>query len=69
MEEKLRLPLLEAAPFLGISPHTLRAWVRDRRIAFHRMGRRIVFARGDLERFIQQHRVPPARAQRNSRQR
>jgi len=59
-----KLSLLEAAPILGISPYTLRAWVRDRRIAFHRMGRRIVFDRGDLEQYIRQHRVPPARSQR-----
>jgi excisionase family DNA binding protein len=60
----IKLSLLEAAPFLGISPHTLRVWVRDRRIAFHRMGRRIVFDRGDLEQYFRQHRVPPARSQR-----
>lgn len=53
-----KLSLIEAAPLLGVSPHTLRSWIRERRIAFHRLGRRIVFARDDLERFLENNRVP-----------
>ena len=53
-----KLNLMEAAPALGVSPHTLRAWTRQRRIPFYRCGRRIVFARQDLEDFLAQHRVP-----------
>jgi excisionase family DNA binding protein len=53
-----RLSLLEAAPILGVSPHTLRAWTRERRVAFHRLGRRIVFDRADLEAFLRANRVP-----------
>ena len=52
-----KLSLLEAAPMLGVSPHTLRAWTRERRIPFHRCGRRIVFAVGDLERFLADNRI------------
>ena len=52
-----KLSLSEAAPMLGVSPHTLRAWTRERRIAFHRCGRRIVFAVSDLERFLAESRV------------
>ena len=47
----------ESACFLGISVHTLRAWTRERRIPFHRCGRRIVFALSDLERFLADNRV------------
>jgi excisionase family DNA binding protein len=47
----------ESARFLGVSPHTLRAWTRERRIPFHRCGRRIVFAVADLERFLADNRV------------
>lgn len=47
----------ESAHFLGVSPHTLRAWTRERRIPFHRCGRRIVFALADLERFLADNRV------------
>jgi excisionase family DNA binding protein len=52
-----KLDLTQAAPFLGVSPHTLRAWTRERRIPFHRCGRRIVFALVDLERFLADNRV------------
>jgi excisionase family DNA binding protein len=48
----------EAARVLGISRHTVRAWVRGRRLAHHRLGRRIVFSPEDLERFIRASRVP-----------
>jgi excisionase family DNA binding protein len=67
-----RLSLLEAAPILGVSPHTVRAWTRQRRLPYHKLGRRLVFDRADLERFLAEHRVPareaasrarPARAQ------
>lgn len=52
--------VVEAAGVLGVSPHTLRAWIRDRRIPFHRLGRRIMFAQADLQQFIRAHRVPAA---------
>ena len=52
-----KLDLTQAAPMLGVSPHTLRAWTRERRIPFHRCGRRIVFAVSDLERFLADNRV------------
>ena len=52
-----KLDLTQAAPMLGVSPHTLRAWTRERRIPFHRCGRRIVFAVNDLERFLADNRV------------
>lgn len=67
MEVARRLSLLEAAPFLGVSPHTVRAWARARRIPFHRLGRRLVFDRADLERFLAANRVP-AREEREGRQ-
>lgn len=49
--------LVRAAAFIGVSPHTLRAWTRERRIPFHRCGRRIVFVVADLERFLADNRV------------
>lgn len=53
----VKLSLVEAAPILGVSPHTLRAWTRERRISFYRNGRRIVFAVSDLEQFLADNRV------------
>lgn len=55
--DRVKLSLIEAAPILGVSPHTLRAWTRERRIPFYRNGRRIVFAVHDLERFLAGNRV------------
>lgn len=55
--ECVKLSLVEAAPILGVSPHTLRAWAREKRIPFYRNGRRIVFAVPDLEQFLADNRV------------
>ena len=52
-----RLSVTEAAPFLGVSVFTVRAWIRQRRLPFHRLGRRIVLDQADLERFLAAHRV------------
>jgi excisionase family DNA binding protein len=51
------LSLLEAGPLLGVSPYTLRAWVREGRIPYIRVGRRIVFDPRDLEAFVQAARI------------
>lgn len=53
-----KLSVREAAPFLGVSVFTVRAWIRQHRLPFHRLGRRIVIDRGDLEAFLRAHRVP-----------
>lgn len=54
------LSLMEAAPVVGVSPFTLRAWVRERKLPFFRCGRRIVFRRGELEQWLRSRRVAPA---------
>ena len=59
--ENDRLNLLEAAPIVGVSPYTLRAWIRQRRIPFYRVGRRVMFSRQELEGFMDRHRVDPVR--------
>ena len=56
-EESDKLSVYEAAPLLGVSPYTLRAWIRQRRLPFFRCGRRIVFAQKDLDQFLAQCRV------------
>jgi excisionase family DNA binding protein len=57
--QSMKLTLLDAAPMLGVSPYTLRAWVRKRRVPFYRCGRRIVVSRCDLESFLESWRVVP----------
>ena len=52
-----RLSVREAGVFLGVSVYTIRAWIRQRRVPFHRLGRRIVLDQIDLERFLAAHRV------------
>lgn len=49
--------IVEAGRLLGVSPFTVRAWIRERRIPFFRCGRRIVFALADIERFLADNRV------------
>jgi len=55
--ETKRLSVERAAPILGVSPFTLRKWIRERRLPFHQVGRRIVLDRGDLEAFLRACRV------------
>lgn len=55
--ETRRLSVKGAAPILGVSAFTLRKWVRERRIPFHQVGRRIVLDRDDLEAFLRACRV------------
>lgn len=55
--ETRRLSIRQGATLLGISPHTLRQWLRERRVPFYRCGRRVVLDRADLEAFLRAHRV------------
>jgi excisionase family DNA binding protein len=52
-----KLDVLESGTLLGVSQYTVRSWIRQRKIPFYRCGRRIVFSRADLERFLERHRV------------
>jgi excisionase family DNA binding protein len=52
-----RLSVEQAAPVLGVSVYMVRALVRQRRLPYYRVGRRIVLDRDDLEQFLQAHRV------------
>lgn len=51
------LSIRAAAAFAGVSPHTLRSWLRQRRLAHFRLGRRIVIAPVDLDRFLKANRI------------
>jgi excisionase family DNA binding protein len=52
-----RLSVEQAAPVLGVSVYMVRSLVRQRRLPYYRVGRRIVLDRDDLEQFLQAHRV------------
>jgi excisionase family DNA binding protein len=57
--ESDRLALEESARFIGsdLSPHTLRAWAKQGRIPYVKIGRRIFFEKSDLRAFVQRARV------------
>ena len=58
MTEDRNVSLEQGAERLGISPHTLRLWsVYQRKVAFHRLGRRLVYKLSDLEAFERRHRI------------
>lgn len=52
-----RLSVEAAAARCGVSKFTVRAWLRQRRIPYHRLGRRVVLDAGDVEAFMRAHRV------------
>lgn len=52
-----RLSAEQAAPVLGVSVYMVRSLIRQRRLPYYRVGRRIVLDRDDLEQYLQAHRV------------
>lgn len=48
----------EAAEELGLSVHTVRAWIAQRRIAHIRLGRAIRIAADEIERVLSDSTVP-----------
>ena len=48
----------EAADELGLSVHTIRAWVAERRLAHLRLGRAIRIPAAEIRRVIEQSTVP-----------
>jgi excisionase family DNA binding protein len=49
----------EVAERLSISSHTVRALVRQRKIAFVKLGARVLFRPQDLDQYILSHLVQP----------
>lgn len=54
---KIDLSIPEAASRLNVSKFTLMRWLRQRRLAYYRLGRRVVLAEADVERFLSANRV------------
>ena len=57
MQEKL-LTVREAAARTGHKEATWRAWILLRKVPYHKLGRSIRIAEGDLIRMIEESRVP-----------
>jgi len=58
------LSVVEAAARMSVSRFTLRTWLRQRRIPYIRLGRRVLVDPRDLDRFIQANRVEERRPSR-----
>lgn len=52
-----RVSVVEAADWCGVSKFTMRAWLRQRRIPFFKLGRRVVVDAADVDAFLRAHRV------------
>lgn len=52
-----------AAAYPIFTPRLLRRLVQERRIAFSRAGRTIVFAESDIEAYLERNRVEPVRSE------
>jgi excisionase family DNA binding protein len=56
-EDKLR-PLAEAATELRVSTFTLRGWCLAGKIAYHRIGKKIMLSQSDLDGLVKSSRIP-----------
>jgi excisionase family DNA binding protein len=54
MEKLLRVD--QAAELLGISPWTVRAYIRDRKLMAVHIGRRVLIEQSELRKFVEQAR-------------
>jgi excisionase family DNA binding protein len=52
------LTVVEAAARLGLSSHTIRAWIGQRRIAYIRLGRAVRIPAGEVDRLLSENTVP-----------
>lgn len=53
MTDKLALGLKDAAAAVGLSPWTLRHWIRQGRLRAVRLGRRVMLEPGELQRLVE----------------
>jgi excisionase family DNA binding protein len=56
------LTVIETAKALRISQGTVRAWVLARKIAYVKLGSRVLFKQTDIENFVNRSTVQPVRA-------
>ena len=47
-----------AAERLGVSPFTIRAWLRQRRLEHVKLGRRVLVPESAIRRFVEQNTIP-----------
>lgn len=54
-----RINVKEASIFLGVSVPTLRRWMGERRLAYYRLGRRVLLDTDELTAVLKAARVAP----------
>jgi excisionase family DNA binding protein len=57
---KTPLTVQEAATSLGLSVHTIRAWIAQRKIGYIRLGRAVRISPSEIERILRESTVPAA---------
>ena len=60
---RVMLSVVQSSKRVGVSPHTIRAWMRERRVPFYRLGRRVLLAEDDVDNLITQSRVEAIKEQ------
>ena len=61
MQQEPPVSVLKAAESLGLSVHTIRAWIAQRRIAHVRLGRAIRISRAEIQRLLDAGLTPARR--------
>jgi len=54
-KERFLIPVKEAATWLGISAFTLYSWAQSHRVPHYKIGKRVMFSKDDLKRWIDAH--------------
>jgi excisionase family DNA binding protein len=57
-----QLTVREAAKRLGISPHTVRAWISTKKLGHVRLGRAVRVPQTEVDRLVAGGWIPPSRA-------
>jgi excisionase family DNA binding protein len=63
MQSETTKTVRETAAELGLSPATLRVWIRQRRISYVRLGRAVRIPAAEIRRLIERGTVPAIRGE------
>jgi excisionase family DNA binding protein len=63
MQSETTKTVRQTADELGLSPATLRAWIRERRIGYVRLGRAVRIPASEIRRLIERGTVPAIRGE------
>lgn len=55
--ERYLLSVKEASGWLGISVFTLYSWAQGKKLPHYKIGKKVMFSKDDLKRWLEKHRV------------